>query len=234
MPTTKPETDAAIDPKALAKQYEKEVQDAVKFKVTNLQQHADAVELDRILAGKVKLVNDKLDPVIKKAHETHKALTTLKAEALAPIKEAREHLQAACYGYKRQEEQRAQEEQRRREEEARKKAEEERRLEAERAKKEGATKKEVKEILSAPVVVAPPPVVVPRVAHVEGSSTREVWDAEVTDKKALFEFVHKNYETTHQIFDPSMPVLNEIARRQKGNMAVPGVKANVRGVMQHR
>lgn len=234
MPPTKPEPDAAIDPKALAKQYEKEVQDAVKFKVTNLQQHADAVELDRILAGKVKIVNDKLDPVIKKAHETHKALTTLKAEALAPIKEARDHLQSACYEYKRQEERRAQEEQRRREEEARKKAEADRQAEINRLKEEGATKKEIKAVAAAPVVVTPMPIVVPRVAHVEGSSTREIWDAEVTDKKALFKFVYENYETTHHVFEAQMPVLNEIARRQKDKMNVPGVKANVRGVMQHR
>lgn len=90
---------------------------------------------------------------------------------------------------------------------------------------------------SPPIVVIPEPVFVPsvqiEVPKAEGISTREVWKAEVVDLSALVATVASGRQPVILLL-PNQVALNQMARAQKGMLAIPGVKAVVEYVMPVR
>ena len=66
-----------------------------------------------------------------------------------------------------------------------------------------------------------------------GTSVREVWRAEVTDKKALIKYVADNPAWGYLV-EPCMAELNGLAKIQKERMAVPGVTANCEKIIAAR
>lgn len=223
---------AMPDTKAIAHEYEADVARARALAVTDQPSHLRALECDRALAGQEKYVAAKLDPIIADANAVHKKLTRLKAETLAPIKDARQYIANICFAYKREAERRAAEEQARLQAIARKQEEERRLAEAIELEKAG-NQAEAEEAIAAPVETPTVTVQAP-IAKLDTASTREIWAAQVFDKKALVRFVADNFDLLGHLLEPSMPALNDMARRQKSGMQVPGVKAFSREIIAQR
>jgi len=76
----------------------------------------------------VKLVNQKMEPIIKKAHETHKAVVGLKNNILAPLLEAKKGLSERNQAWCRAEEDKIEQARIKAEEEARKRDEKRQKL----------------------------------------------------------------------------------------------------------
>ena len=102
----------------------------------------------------IKEVSDFFDPLVKKAHEAHKALTGKRGEVLKPLEDAKTYLVNQVKAYKRKLKEIAEAESLRLAEIARKEEEERRIMEAEQAEKEGNFE-EAEAILEAPVYAAP-------------------------------------------------------------------------------
>jgi len=94
------------------------------------------------------------------------------------------------------------------------------RLQEEERKREA---EEAERLKNAPVAVAP--VEVKRATpKTDGITTRQIWSAEVFDFKKLVDAVAAGTVDMDFIL-PHATMLNAVAREQKSNMAVPGVKA---------
>lgn len=77
----------------------------------------------RRLTEMINLVNQKLEPIVKKAHETHKAIVGLKNNILEPLLEAKKNLHERNQAWCRAEEERVEKERMEAEEKARKRDE---------------------------------------------------------------------------------------------------------------
>lgn len=146
----------------------------------------------------------------------------------APWLEAEAVLAPRITAYMAEQERARREEQRRLEEEQRRIAEEEQLRAAEAAQSAGASVAEVEAILDevpqVQTIIAPP-----RVQRVAGISTPETWSAEVTDKAAFVRWVAANGQ--FDFVDVRLPALNAMARAQRNNLQIPGVRVvSSRGV----
>ena len=152
------------------------------IKVTDSGSYLAAGELWKNIKALRERVSDCFDPLIKHAHELHRATLAKKNEVDKPLEAAQRTVKGTMETYDREQERIRQEEERRLREIARKEEEERLLLEAIEAeaamKASGMTAEEVKEgtakIIEEPVYVAP--VVVPKATpKVEGMSYRTTW-----------------------------------------------------------
>lgn len=174
----------------------------------------------RLIKGMSQEVASFFEPLKKKAHEAHKALTTAEKEKLAPLVDAETHLKRGMAAWQEEEEKRRREEERRLQEEARKKAEEERLALAVQAEESGDVAS-AEELLAAPVET--PLVIVKAETKVAGVSFRENWKATVTDLRALALGVAEGSVPPMAIL-PNVSFLDGQARALKGQLSYPGVK----------
>ena len=72
--------------------------------------------------------------------------------------------------------------------------------------------------------VAPAEVVTPETPKVEGVAYRTTWTAEVYDLPALVKSVAAG-QHGHELLEPNMRVLHVLARAQKEEFSIPGVRA---------
>ncbi len=162
------------------------------------------------------------------AHAAHKAITAAESKLLTPLDDARRIVEAKALAYEDAARRAAEEEQRRLAALAQK-AEEER-LIAEAIAADAAGDAELAEAIVSEPVSAPVVHVAPAVAKVAGVSSRGVWKAEVTDKLALVRFVAANPSWLH-LLEAEMSALNGLAKSQKGQLQIPGVRCvEVRGL----
>lgn len=195
---------------------------ATAFKIENPTDHEDAKIFFRDLKAAEKRVEDKLGPIIDAAHKTHKGLTTLRAEILAPITAAYKAVSMKCLAFEDVQRKKAEEAQRIAQEAARK-AEEERQLADAIAAEQSGDKQGAEEIMAVPVSV-PVVQVAPAIAEVKGVSSRVTWGAEVTSLIALVKYVAEHQEWIG-LLQANGPALNKIAQAQKDALKIPGVKA---------
>jgi len=182
------------------------------------------------IKGLRKQIDDTFDPVIKKAHEAHKAAVAAKKGVEAPLVQAEDIIKAGMGTYNREKEHRLREQQARLAAE-RRKQEEEARL-AEAVALESAGDAEVTEaVLAQPIIV--PVVKIPNEARVAGISHRENWRAEVVDVLALVKFIAQRPEFVNLV-QPNMPALNSLAKAQRSALNVPGVRAVSESVVAAR
>jgi len=162
------------------------------------------------------------DPTIKAAHNAHKTAVAMKNKVEAPLSEAETIIKSSMAAYYDVEEKRRAEAQRRIDEEAQRLAEDARIKSAEAA--EAAGLHEVAErMIEAPLVVTPQKVA--PIAKVEGVSFVERWRAEVTDIVALVTFAAANPLMILILVEVNQTSLNQMARAQKQEMKIPGVRA---------
>jgi len=172
-------------------------------------------------AAMKKKIKDFCAPNIKRWYDGHKKAKADEAELLAPVEEAEAIIKEKITKYRTWERRQillAQEA-----EQKARRAEEEARRAAEAQVMRDAGEDEVADMIqTAPIRIlemAPPPP-----AKIEGIHQRLNWSATVTDKMALIQFVAANPIFSH-LLDVSMKECNKLAKAQKDNMVIPGLKA---------
>lgn len=170
-------------------------------------------------------IAETFDPIIKKAHQTHKEALQAKGKHEAPLDHAEKVLKAKMLVYVEKERERAEAEKRQREAEERAKIEDERLATAQEFAEAGLTD-EADRFLDAPVVV--PSVSVQAEAKLDGVHLQERTTAEVEDFPALVRAAAMGQVPIDCLaFVPA--VLNAWARDGR---EVPGVKiVTVRSVV---
>lgn len=169
-----------------------------------------------------KEIDATFDPIIKKAHEAHKAANQAKKNAEAPLIEAENYLKPAIRKYMDEQERLRREEEARLREEARK-AEEERRLqEALLAEQEG-NHEEAEAIIQEEPVFIPPPIVENNLPKVDMRLFRKTWKVRVVSLKALVQAAAKT-DTLLPYLMANETALNQLARATKGAVAIDGVE----------
>lgn len=219
---TQSQTITIPDTAPLAAGHQSLMQLAHELTVTDKDSHGRGLSLLKDIAGAEKRVIELFKEPKKAADTAHKFLTGLERQILGPIVTARKEVDGKVWRFEEQERARAEEEARKKAEAARR-AEEDRKLrEAEDAEKAG-DKKLADEILNEPIETPVVPAA-PALAKVEGVTSRSTWRAEVTDPMALIRYVaaHPEWES---LLAPVMPALNSLARAQRSNLKIPGVRA---------
>lgn len=210
-----PEQEHALETKAL------DIASQAKLLVVRdpltFQKAGDILRLIKAMSSEV---TSFFEPLKKKAHEAHKALTTAEKEKLAPLVEAETHLKRGMATFQEEEERRRREEERRLQEEANRRAEEDRLALAIEAEKAG-DKESAEELLAAPVEA--PIVVVKPAASVAGVSFRDNWKAQVNDVRALARAVADGTVPAMAIL-PNQSFLDNQARATKGQLTYAGVR----------
>lgn len=171
--------------------------------------------------GRLKAIDEKLEPKKKIAYQAYKEWVSLIDELKKPLEDAKKYLQGEGKKYLDEQERIRREEERRLAEEARK-AEEERRLaEAEAAEKEG-NHEEAEAIINEPVYI-PPPVVQKTVPKVDNRLFAKRWKGRGVDKMKAIKFIALNPQYLNLLtFDD--PAINGMARSIKGPSPVPGIE----------
>jgi hypothetical protein len=210
-----PEQEHALETKAL------DIASQAKLLVVRdpltFQKAGDILRLIKAMSSEV---TSFFEPLKKKAHEAHKALTTAEKEKLAPLVEAETHLKRGMATFQEEEERRRREEERRLQEEANRRAEEDRLALAIEAEKAG-DKESAEELLAAPVEA--PVVVVRSETKAAGISFRENWKSRCIDIKALARGVADGTVPAMAIL-PNQSFLDNQARASKGEIKYPGVQ----------
>ena len=160
-------------------------------------------------------------PNIKRWHDGHKQAIAERDELLRPVEEAKSILDAKILKYRAWEREEARKVQEAEALVARAEAEAQREAEAQALKDAG--EEDAAEMVKAAPIVLPnvrpaPPV------KLEGTHTRTNWGAEVTDKLELIAFVAANPVFSH-LLDVSMKECNKLAKAQKQNMRIPGLRS---------
>lgn len=178
-----------------------------------------------------KEIDATFDPVVRKAHEAHRAACDAKKKHEAPLVEAEGIVKRAISAYVTAEEQRRRQEAAEAAAKARREAEE--RALAEAAALEAAGEKEQAERVIEEVEMAPPPPPPPPAVKAQGVSTREKWTAEVVDFAALVRAVAAG-RAPMALLSVNQSALNKQAEALKGELAYDGVKARMERVVAAR
>ena len=187
--------------------------------VVDVEGHTTGLRLLADVMGAERKVKAAFAEPKRKAHEAHKAITALEASLLVPVLEARQVIMQKCAAFEAEERRIADEKRKELQAEALARQEEQRQLDAAMAD----TEEEAEEALTAPLAPPPVPEVKPAVAKVAGISARQTWHAEVTDKAALVAWCLLNSQL--YLLEPNMVALNSLARNQKEELSIAGVKA---------
>lgn len=184
-----------------------------------------AAEFIVTIKGARKKWDSIIGPVCDKTRTAWQEANALRKKVDDPLDQAEKQiLSPALSAYRIEQERRRREEEERRNAEAKRKAEEEA-LDHAVALESAGAKDAAAAVLDEPIL--PPPVVMPAAPKVAGLTEREVWSAEVVDIKALIQAVVDG-KVQITALEANMPFLNGLARAQKGEFNVPGVKAVAR------
>jgi len=169
----------------------------------------------------LKKIDASCDPVIKAAHDAHKAALAQKKTLRDPIEAVKKAIDTKMIAWYKAEQARIAEERRKAEEEARKKAEEEALAKAAALEAEGLTAAAA-QVLESPIAVEK--VDIPDIEKGAGVSYRESWSAEVSDLMTLVKAIAEGKTPLYYV-EASMTALNGAMRESKGQAVIPGVKA---------
>lgn len=191
--------------------------------ITDTEGHEIAQNHFKHLAGMEREVRGLFADSKTKANAAHRAVCAAEKKLLIPILDLKAKLQALISAYQREAAEREAAERRRLEAEAREV--EQARLQAEAVAAEALGEKEVAEHILEEAIAAPAPVVAPtkQTAKVEGVSSRELWQAEVTSLQLLIRHAADNPQWSH-LLNPNMPAINAIARSMKSDFRIPGLR----------
>lgn len=165
-------------------------------------------------------IAETFDPLIKKAHELHKAEVARKRELEAELVEAEGTIKRKVSVFVAAQERRARE-QAAIEEAARR--EEQKKAEEEATQLEAMGEPEMAEAVRETADEQSAPLPVPAVPKARGVQTRDNWKAEVTDMKALVAAVAAG-EVPIAVLKVDTKVLGQQARSLKKELAWPGVR----------
>jgi len=141
-----------------------------------------AQEALKVIKGRQKQVNGVFDPLVKSAHETHKALTTKRGEFLKPLQAVYASISRQCSTYNQAKEAEARRLQEIENDRLRKEAEDQKIKDAEVLEETGQTE-EAERVLDEPVNVAPAPL--KSAPIVENVSYRENWKFTIDNRELI-------------------------------------------------
>ena len=189
--------------------------------VTSEAEHGVAQEVLKSVAIAERRVKELFEEPKVAAHQAHKAITKAEGKLLEPLVLARGILSKKCTAYE-IEEQRKADEERQRLEVIAKQQEEERQLLAAVDAEAAGDKAGAEQILQEETVT-PSIYVAPKVADVQGISTRTTWGAEVVSLIELVKYVAGNPNEI-ALLEANMPALNGRARSMKQGFKLPGCR----------
>lgn len=195
---------------------------AKEFRVTTPEQYqAAGNELMRI-KGVRKKVDELFDPIVKRAHEAHKAALAAKKQLTDPLDQAEKAIKQALLVYNQEQQRKAKEE----EERLRKLAEEQAAIEREKllkqavkAEQNGNVDKADELLEQAENVIPLTPIVTPQIQKIEGIATRKIWKAVVENPQLV-----PAYFNGVELRTINQSALNKLAQMTSGNVQVPGVR----------
>lgn len=163
------------------------------------------------------------DPICASAHATWQVALRQRSTVIDPLESAVKIYDGSMLAFDAEQKRIAREAQRLADEAARRLAEEEREREVEHAETMGATVTEVVAIIDRPIIAQP--VIAPAPPKAVGSVVKEKWQAEITDKRVLVEYIvaNKRWELLG-LLTPDTVALNAIARSVKSAGAIDGLK----------
>jgi hypothetical protein len=190
--------------------------------IVSRETYAVAANFLRDLKAIEKAINETFDPVIKAAHDAHKAALGAKAKHAEPIVAAEHIVKAKMLVYQGEEEKRAKEEEARLRKAAQEAEEVERLKRAEDLLAEGKAE-EALVLLEGDTVEDGP-----MVHHVErvalpGIIQKKVWKAEVYDFKALLKAVLEQ-EAPERLIMANMPEINKLVGALGETLKIPGIR----------
>lgn len=195
---------------------------AKHFVIKNIDQYkAVAEELLKVKSVRKK-INELMDPVIKKAHETHKEAVASKKKLTDPLDQAESSFKQSMLAYDREQQRIATEAQAKARAEAEEIARKERQALEEKALKAIEKGKEefAEELINrAENVQAFVPIVAPETVKVSGITTKTTWKARVIDPQQV-----PAYFNGMEIRKIDNSQLDKIARMSNGTMQIPGVE----------
>lgn len=196
--------------------------EAKQFVIRNIEQYKIAAdELLRVKSIRKK-INELMDPVIKKAHETHKEAVASKNKLTDPLDQAESSFKQSMLAYDREQQRIAAEAQAKARAEAGERARKEREaLEAKALKAIEKGKEEFAEelISKAESVQAFVPIVEAETVKVSGISVKTTWKARVSNPQQV-----PAYFNGMEIRKIDNSQLDKIARMSNGTMQIPGIE----------
>jgi len=190
------------------------------FGVTSIEQYNAAGDLLRSVKGRQKDIETERKGILRPFDEARDRIMKLFAPVQKNLTDAERLLKASMLDW-----QRAEQARRDKEEAAAREAQhiEQQRLAAE-AEAAAATGDETRAtVLQEMAEDVPVPTAAP-VERAAGTSVRQVWHAEVVDKKRLIQAVLIG-QAPLALLDINIPLLNQMAREDKANFHVPGATA---------
>jgi hypothetical protein len=169
-----------------------------------------------------KRIAESCDPVIEKAHETHKAACKQKRDHEAPLIEAERLLKERIGAYDEKIDRDRRLEDARLAAEARA-VEETARLAEAVALEAAGEHGEAERVLSEPMIQTAPPVAAIEKPKVAGISSSVVYRAEFTDLPALVRAIASG-NAPIALIQPNQSAANQMARALKGEMHFPGIR----------
>lgn len=203
------------------------VDQAKALTVHSAEDNSKAAELCKLCKAFQAEIKSSYEPIVKKAHEAHKAAVAELNAQLKPYEEAEKVLKRVMIDWATAERERIAQARRDAEAKARKEAEEATLAEAEFLAASGDAKA-ADAVLEAPIIAKPVEVKVAEKAA--GTSIREVWKARVVDIKALCRAVADGV-VPPEFVEPNLSALSTAARSMKHLLGVPGVEAYAEQVM---
>jgi len=173
--------------------------------------------------GMIKDVEAFFEPLVKAAHESHKALTTRRSTVIDPLKKAKDYLVSQVKTYQRKLRETAEAEQRRLAEIARKEEEERRLAEAAQAEADGNIE-EAEAIIQEEIYI-PEPVVKIETPKVDNRKYATRPKARVVNKMSVIQAVAKN-QALQDLIDINISVANGKAKalgKELGKV-IPGLE----------
>lgn len=208
-------------PEALEREATALVVQAKALRITDHASHEAAGAFLRDVKALRQEVAATFDPIVERAHQTHREALAQRRRHDEPLVEAERVVKAAIGAYAAEQERRA----RIAAAEAAAKArreEEERRLAEAAALEAAGEREEAERVLEEPVYAPPPPPVA--VQRVSGVSTREKWSAKIVDKMALVRAVADG-KASPELLDVNMATANRLAAALKETLAIPGLRS---------
>lgn len=188
------------------------LQQAEALAITSNIEYVGAGSIRQVLVNLAKQIGETFDPIVAKAHATHKEAVSQRKKHLEPVEQAQKIIKRKMIGWESEQERLRREEERELQVEAQKQAEEEA-LRAAVAAEEAGDIEVAEAIIQEPVMAAP--VVLPKsVPKVDGFVSRTVWKFRITDEK----LIPREYLMADE------KKLGGIARAMKNDITIPGVE----------
>ena len=193
------------------------IRELPNLQVTNQISYERVIEFRNLAVEKKKLIEETFNPIVQKAHESHKQATSTRARFLDPIILLINTIDSNVKSFKREQERIAFEQQEKLRREAEEKARKEKEALEKRAEKweEKGNADKAEELREKAQEVEPlVATVAPTYSKMKGDTTRKTWRAEIVDVNII----------PREYMIPDIQTLNALARTKKGTIKIAGVK----------